>query len=129
MPLHQNLRPRPKCRSLGTLSDAAKNLAFRLANFSQKGILNMNLAIKSAVAAALLGAVSMSAFAATVNVTPPPTGPVPNPGITNGGLMAEILDTATNHYLTVYLGGDMGTFKAQATPSGGVTFDYGVMTG
>jgi hypothetical protein len=89
----------------------------------------MNLAIRSAVAAALLGAVSMSAFATTVNVTPPPTGPAPNPGTTNGGLMAEILDTATNHYLTVWLGGDMGTFKAQATPSGGVTIDYGVMTG
>jgi len=89
----------------------------------------MNLAIKSAVAAALLGAVSMSAFATTVNVTPPPTGPVPNPGTTIGGLMAEVLDLATNHFLTVWLGGDMGTFKASATPSGGVTIDYGVMTG
>ena len=89
----------------------------------------MNLAIKSAVAAALLGAVSMSAFATTVNLTPPPTGSSPNPGLGNGGLMAEVLDIATNHYLTVWLGGDMGTFKASATPSGGVTIDYGVMTG
>lgn len=87
----------------------------------------MNLAIRSAVAAALLGAVSMSAYA--VNVTPPATGPAPNPGLGDGGLMAEVFDSLTNHYLTVWLGGDFGTFKASATPSGGVTIDYGVMTG
>jgi len=85
----------------------------------------MNLAIKSAVAAALLGAVSMSAFGATVNVTPPPSGPAPSPSVGNGGLMLEIFDTTTNHYDTLWLGGDLGTFTSSATPAGGVTFDYG----
>jgi hypothetical protein len=97
--------------------------------FFQKGILHMNLAIKSAVAAALLGAVSMSAFATTVNVTPPPSGPAPAPGLGDGGLMAEVFDSLTNHYLTVWLGGDIGTFKASATPAGGITIDFGTLSG
>jgi hypothetical protein len=42
--------------------------------------------------------------------------------------MAEIFDTTTNAYDTVWLGGDLGTFKTMATPSGGVTYDYGTLS-
>jgi hypothetical protein len=42
--------------------------------------------------------------------------------------MLEIFDTVTNHYDTLWLGGDLGTFTASATPAGGVTFDYGTVS-
>jgi hypothetical protein len=126
MDAHQNSLPIETDRGR---EQRGKEFSNDLLNFLKgKGILNMNLVIKSAVAAALLSAVSISAFAATVNVTPPPAGPAPIPAVGNGGLMLEIFDTTSNHYDTLWLGGDLGTFTASATPAGGVTFDYGVVS-
>lgn len=91
----------------------------------------MKFTIKSAVGAALLSAASMSAFA--TSVTPPASGPTPNPGLATGeggGVVVSVFDTTTNEYLTEWLGGDITTFGApSATPSGGISLDYGVLGG
>lgn len=88
----------------------------------------MNLLLKSAVAAALLSAASVSAFA--TSVTPPSTGPVPAPGTGNGGILVEVYDTTTGTSMTEWLGSDVGSFGApSATPAGGETLDYGILGG
>lgn len=90
--------------------------------------MNLNRIIKVAVAAALVGAVSVPALA--TSVTPPSTGPVPVPGLTNGGVVVEVYDLATGVALTEWLGPDVGTFGSPAaTPAGGETLDYGVLGG
>jgi hypothetical protein len=88
----------------------------------------MNLLVKSAVAAALLSAASVSAFA--TSVTPPSSGPVPAPGTGNGGILVEVYDTTTGVSMTEWLGSDVGSFGApSATPAGGETLDYGILGG
>jgi hypothetical protein len=88
----------------------------------------MNLLLKSAVAVALLSAASVSAYA--TSVTPPSSGPVPVPGLTNGGIVVEVYDLTTGVSMTEWLGSDVGSFGApSATPAGGGTLDYGILGG
>jgi hypothetical protein len=87
----------------------------------------MNLAIKSAIAVALLSAASMASFGATIQETIPGNGDVPNPGLGDGNLMAEVLDTTTNHYDTINLGSALGAFKTLSTAAG-TTYDFGVIS-
>jgi hypothetical protein len=86
----------------------------------------MNTPLKTAIAAALLGASSVSAFAQT----PPAAGPTPVPGLVPGGLIVEAWDTTTGTSLSEWLGGDISTFGApSATPAAGETLDYGILGG
>jgi hypothetical protein len=88
----------------------------------------MKLSVKSAIGAALLGTVSMSAFATVV--VPPPSGPVPVPGLVPGGVIFEAWDATTGTSLTEWLGGDISTFGTPAaTPAGGEVLDYGTAAG
>src|SRR5580692_4127330 len=88
----------------------------------------MNLLIKAAVGAALLGAASVPAFATVV--VPPSSGPTPQPGLTAGGIVVEVFDLTTGNSLAEWLGPDTTTFGApSATPAGGETLDYGVLGG
>jgi hypothetical protein len=90
--------------------------------------MNLNRIIRATVAAALVGAVSVPALA--TSITPPSTGPVPEPGLTNGGVVVEVYDLTTGMALTEWLGSDTGTFGGpSATPAGGETLDYGVLGG
>lgn len=98
------------------------------AYLAQGSYMNLKSGVKIAVAAALLGAVSIPALATTV--VPPSTGPTPTPGLGNGGLVVEVYDLTTGTALTEWLGGDIGTFGApSATPAGGETLDYGTLGG
>ncbi len=85
----------------------------------------MNLIIKGAIGAALLGAVSVPAFA--TSVTPPASGPTPDPGFGNGGLIVEVWDTVSGTSLSEWLGGDYGTVGGTSAAAG--TLDYGVLGG
>jgi len=88
----------------------------------------MKLSVKSAIGAALLGTVSMSAFA--TSITPPASGPVPVPGLVPGGVILEVWDATTGTSLTEWLGGDISTFGTpSATPAGGEVLDYGIPGG
>lgn len=87
----------------------------------------MNLLLKSAVAAALLSAASVPAFA--TSVTPPSSGPVPAPGTGNGGILVEVYDTTAGTSMTEWLGSDVGSFGGTAAPAGGETLDYGILGG
>jgi hypothetical protein len=90
--------------------------------------MKLNRIVTGAVAAALISAVSIPALA--TNITPPSTGPVPVPGLTNGGVVVEVYDLTTGMALTEWLGSDVGTFGGpSATPSGGETLDYGILGG
>lgn len=90
--------------------------------------MNRNFFVKTAVAAALLSAASIPAFA--TSVTPPASGPTPVPGLAAGGIVVEVWDTTTGHALTEWLGSDTTSFGApSATPAGGETLDYGVLGG
>ncbi len=83
----------------------------------------MNLVIKTAVGAALLSAASMSAFAVTI----PPTGPTPDPGFGNGGVIVEVWDATTGTSLSEWLGPDLGSFGGPTAAAG--TIDYGILAG
>lgn len=88
--------------------------------------MNSNLTIKAAVGAALLSAASLPALATSV----PASGPTPDPGFGNGGVVVEVWDASTGHSMSVWLGSDLGTFGGPtAVPAGGVTLDYGVLGG
>jgi hypothetical protein len=90
--------------------------------------MNRNFFVKTAVAAALLSAASIPAFA--TSVTPPASGPTPVPGFGAGGIVVEVWDNTTGHALTEWLGPDTTSFGApSATPAGGETLDYGVLGG
>lgn len=90
--------------------------------------MNLNRIIKGAVAAALLSAVSIPALA--TSITPPSSGPVPVPGLTNGGVVVEVYDLTTGMALSEWLGGDVSTFGAPSSvPASGETLDYGVLGG
>ncbi len=85
----------------------------------------MNSIIKGAIGVALLGAVSVPAFA--TSVTPPASGPTPVPGLTNGGLIVEVWDTVSGTSMSEWLGGDYGTVGPTSAAAG--TLDYGVLGG
>ena len=90
--------------------------------------MNRNFFVKTAVAAALLSAASIPAFA--TSVTPPASGPTPVPGLAAGGIVVEVWDTTTGHALTEWLGPDTTSFGSpSATPASGTTLDYGVLGG
>jgi hypothetical protein len=90
--------------------------------------MDLNRLIKVAVGAALVSAASVPALATTI--TPPSSGPVPLPGLTNGGVIVEVYDPTTGTALTEWLGPDVGTFGAPSSmPAGGETLDYGVLGG
>jgi len=88
--------------------------------------MNLNLIVKTAVATALLSAVSIPAFA--TSVTPPAAGPTPVPGFGAGGLIVEVWDTVTGHSLSEWLGADTTTFGGTGATAG-TTLDYGVLGG
>ena len=85
----------------------------------------MNLIIKAAIGAALTGAASMSAFATTV--TPPASGPTPDPGFGAGGLVVEVWDASTSTSLSEWLGPTLASFGGTAATPG--TQDYGILGG
>ncbi len=85
----------------------------------------MKFTIQAAVGAALLSAVSMSAFA--TSVTPPSAGPTPDPGTGAGGIVVEVWDAVTGHSLAEWLGPDTTTFGGPAEAAAGRTLDYGVL--
>lgn len=85
----------------------------------------MNLIIKTAVGAALLGATSM-AFA--TSVTPPASGPTPQPTSGPGGLIVEVYDTVSGVSLAEWLGPTLATLGNTTAQTAGTT-DYGVLGG
>lgn len=90
--------------------------------------MNLNHIVKGAVAAALLSAASVPALA--TNIIPPSSGPVPEPGLTNGGVVVEVYDLTTGMALTEWLGPNVGSFGGPTgVPAGGESLDYGVLGG
>jgi len=89
--------------------------------------MNLNLIVKTAVATALLSAASASAFA--TSVTPPASGPTPDPGFGAGGLVVEVWDTSAGTSLSEWLGGDLSTFGAPTAQASGLVSDYGILGG
>ena len=86
----------------------------------------MKLTTQAAVGLALLGATS-AAFA--TSVTPPASGPTPDPTAGAGGIVVEIWDTNNpNVAVSEYLGFDTTTFGGPAEAAAGRTLDFGVLT-
>jgi hypothetical protein len=88
-------------------------------------------------AAAVLGLLSVGAYAATPPIPQPfvtPVGPVPNSdsGTGNGGLIITVFDTVRQVSLTEYLGVTIDQFlpgAGNATPEAGLSFDFGTLSG
>lgn len=90
--------------------------------------MNVNRIVRLAVAGALLSALSVPALATVI--VPPSSGPVPVPGLTNGGVVVEVYDLSTGTALTEWLGPDLGTFGGPTgLPASGETLDYGILGG
>jgi hypothetical protein len=92
--------------------------------------MKLNLGVKTAVAAALLGAVPLAASAGTVPVTPPVdlTGNPASNTATGSGLFVEAYDPILNKGFVEYLGPNWSTF-APGSLTPGTTYDFGTIGG
>jgi|HubBroStandDraft_1064217.scaffolds.fasta_scaffold03375_4 hypothetical protein len=100
--------------------------------------MSVNKLISTAVGAAMLSVASLAAYAQVPSVptipTAYPTDGSVNPGTsaTSGGLIVQAFDPITGESLTEYLGLNFSQFlpgNGNATPSGGLTLNFGTIGG